>query len=224
MSNSGRYLVKICGNVYPDTSRMVASCRPDFMGWIFAPSPRRISVQSAATQIRMVRMTNPYIMHVIVAAGYAPDKIIQALRRMSSRNAYPDAVQVVGSSAYIARLEFLLRQESDIPVIPVIRPKSELDDSHFLAVRSGHHPFFIVDAHDDGMYGGTGKVVNTDFFSEDISKPYLLAGGLTPENVRERLNYTNATGADVSSGVETKGKPGEKDPEKVLKFINEIRK
>jgi phosphoribosylanthranilate isomerase len=54
------------------------------------------------------------------------------------------------------------------------------------------------------------------------SAPWLLAGGLTPENVAHAIAQTGAPGVDVSSGVETA--PGEKSPDLIKKFAEEIRK
>ena len=54
------------------------------------------------------------------------------------------------------------------------------------------------------------------------AKPWLLAGGLRPDNVAEALRVTGAPGADVSSGVETA--PGQKSPELIKNFIAAVRK
>lgn len=217
------YLVKICGNVYPDESRKVAAFRPDFMGWIFAPSARRVSVLSAATQIRMVRRTTPSIMHVIVVARYSPDQLVKAVRKMADWNAEPDAIQVVENAAYIARLESLLRKDmSDIPIIPVLRPTEPLTDENFISRRAGEHPFFVVDAYDPEKSGGTGRAVEAEFLKNTNYAPYLLAGGLNPENVKQKLESVNSIGADVSSGVET-GEPGRKDEKKLEQFIANVR-
>lgn len=79
---------------------------------------------------------------------------------------------------------------------------------------------FLVDSYSAKSPGGTGKTVNWDRAAEfiaDRSTPVILAGGLTPDNVRESILRTRPWGVDVSSGVEAK--PGEKDPKKVEEFI-----
>jgi len=66
--------------------------------------------------------------------------------------------------------------------------------------------------------GGNGLAFDWRLLAgRQILKPWLLAGGLTPENVNEAIRLTRAQGVDVSSGVESA--PGVKDPEKIRRFI-----
>lgn len=73
---------------------------------------------------------------------------------------------------------------------------------------------FLLDAYHPQVLGGTGKTLNwQDLQQFKSSKPWLLAGGLTPDNILEALNQLQPDGIDLSSGVERS--PGDKDLDKV---------
>ena len=81
---------------------------------------------------------------------------------------------------------------------------------------------FVLDAFSDSAYGGTGKTADWNLAKEAAqSFSFLLAGGLTPDNVREAIQKVQPYGVDVSSGVE--GSPGKKDPAKVQAFIQAVK-
>lgn len=81
---------------------------------------------------------------------------------------------------------------------------------------------FILDANQPGRYGGTGQCADWDKAKELASRHCcMLAGGLTPDNVREAINRVRPAGVDVSGGVERA--PGRKDREKVRQFILSAR-
>jgi len=83
---------------------------------------------------------------------------------------------------------------------------------------------FLIDAHTDDKFGGTGKLANWDGFyswqNEYKTKKWVLAGGLSPENIKNALKVTQTNLIDVNSGVETK--PGIKDPQKLKLLFQEI--
>ncbi len=82
---------------------------------------------------------------------------------------------------------------------------------------------FLVDAEAKGAYGGTGIALDWKMLAGlDLGRPWILAGGLTPENVLAAIRAAGPNGVDVASGVESS--PGRKDPEKVRRFITMARK
>jgi len=77
---------------------------------------------------------------------------------------------------------------------------------------------FVLDAFSEAAYGGTGKTADWTLAKEAAqSFSFLLAGGLTPDNVQEAIQKVQPYGVDVSSGVEAR--PGKKDPAKIQAFI-----
>lgn len=121
------------------------------------------------------------------------------------------------------------RPEGDFPVCDVfqlhgIASESEIldlsPDRTWIAVAPERISDFrnrtvIVDTSE-----GTGQLANWDLLA-GLDRPFVLAGGLSPENVADAIRRLNPSGVDVCSGVESS--PGRKDPEKVTQFIGRAR-
>ena len=98
----------------------------------------------------------------------------------------------------------------------------EPEDVQRLEHRSGTP--VLVDACVAGKTGGTGTTFNWQWVVDIAKRKHIvLAGGLTPTNVRDAIELVNPWGVDVASGVEYAGKPGMKDPELVARFIQRAR-
>jgi phosphoribosylanthranilate isomerase len=76
--------------------------------------------------------------------------------------------------------------------------------------------FFVVESHQPG----SGKMIDPQTFSTPTQKPWFLAGGLNPQNVKEMIQRYRPDGVDVSSGVEREHK---KNHALILKFISEVK-
>ncbi len=218
-------LIKICGNRNPEDSRRVAALEPDFMGWIFSPkSPRRVHPGDAARTIAEIVKTHPRILHVGVFAGNSFSEIARIVRHGPGL----DLLQIVEGSGFVRRVAGLIRQASLplrtgrtaklFPIVPAVRISGETNDQDFSSYPPV--PFFVLDAFDPDRPGGTGKRIRSDWI-RNISRPYLLAGGLNPDNVVDALGETNPVGVDVSSGLEIS--PGRKDQRKVELFFERVR-
>ncbi len=80
----------------------------------------------------------------------------------------------------------------------------------------------LLDAYHPQMLGGTGTTLDWSSLQQfHPSCPWLLAGGLTPDNVLDALNQLQPGGIDLSSGVERK--PGDKDLDKVAQLFEQLR-
>jgi len=103
-----------------------------------------------------------------------------------------------------------------------VRVAGPIDDGELN--RYGRPPFFNLDAYVPGQPGGTGQRLPGEYVA-GVRRPFLLAGGLGPDNVREALAAVPAAlGADASSRLEIAGRPGRKDLAKVRDFIAAVRK
>ena len=79
----------------------------------------------------------------------------------------------------------------------------------------------LYDAPASTKYGGTGRTFDWSLIPRHINRPWILAGGLNSENIREAIKQTGALNLDVSSGVESA--PGIKDPLKIKSFLTGVR-
>ncbi|MDX1496743.1 MAG: N-(5'-phosphoribosyl)anthranilate isomerase, partial [Salinisphaeraceae bacterium] len=80
---------------------------------------------------------------------------------------------------------------------------------------------FLLDSHQAGQAGGSGKTFDWGLIPKDIHQPLILAGGLNPNNVRQAIQTVRPYAVDVSSGVESA--PGIKDAEKLQQFTDQVR-
>lgn len=104
----------------------------------------------------------------------------------------------------------------------VIKAQSVRLASDVVAVQAFHTDFHLLDAHREGLRGGTGETFEWSMLSRRRSDvPLILAGGLTPENVAEAIEAVHPWGVDVASGVESA--PGVKDHEKMKAFAEAVR-
>ena len=221
------FLVKTCGNLHREESLAVSSFQPDFMGWIFShKSPRTVQPESAALQIAEIRQKYPDILHCAVFAGNTAEEIMDILMNF---NVF-DIFQIAENESFIQKLHNkIIPYESDFssgffagrkkPVLcPAVRVSCRITDGDLDAF--GPSPLFVLDSYVAGRPGGTGKTLNRDFI-RDITRTYLLAGGLNPDNVKDALLSVRAAGADVSSGIEDS--PGIKNRKKLKSFIDTVR-
>ena len=92
------------------------------------------------------------------------------------------------------------------------------------APRDERLPSLLVDAYHPALYGGTGESASADVAKAVMARVprLMLAGGLAPENVGERVRALRPWGVDVASGVES-GTPGVKDLARVRAFVAAVR-
>lgn len=208
-------IIKICGNRFADDSFFIASLKPDVMGWIFSPfSPRRIPVEEASRLIRRIHRENPEIIHAGVFAGNTVKEIIQIVRFIPGM----DLVQIADGPGFLQHLS--LQWEPAFPtILPALRVREPL--SKIEHIKYGAAGLFVLDSFVPGKPGGTGKTFDLNFIN-DFSRPFLIAGGLNEKNVVQVLSESNASGVDVSSGIED-GMPGKKSAIRAKQFVESVR-
>ncbi len=203
-----KHFVKICGLTSEGEVDAVAALQPDAIGFVFWPGSKRfVHAEDVAVWTRDLPAT---IRKVGVFSDAEADDI---LRTMELANL--DIAQLHGTEQPADFLNF------PHPLWRAVR---------LMANRQEGPPdrwsvdAFLVDSYDARAPGGTGVLTDWNaarYFVEHSVKPVILAGGLTPENVRDALASVKPWGVDVSSGVETE--PGRKDIEKVKRFIEQCR-
>ncbi|MFN8532172.1 MAG: phosphoribosylanthranilate isomerase [Dehalococcoidia bacterium] len=195
--------VKICGLRDELALETAIEAGADFVGFVFAPSKRRIAPEEAAMLVRRLGVAGPKAVGVFVDEDPAIVRVIADVAGL-------DLVQLCGSE----RPE----EEWGRPVIRVIRPVRR-------AQWAAWAPWIARGArlHIDtpGSAGGTGVVGDWTVASRVARRvPILLAGGLNPENVARAIAAVQPWGVDVSGGVE---RDGQKDPAAIRSFIQAAR-
>ena len=199
--------VKICGIANAADALAVAALRPDAMGFVFWSGSRRaVQAEDVGTWLRDVPAE---IKRVGVFVDAAPADVLRIME-----HAGLDAAQLHGHEASEAFAGFSKSIWRAVALRDGVAPD----------LRGWSVDAYLVDTYSPQAPGGTGQVGDWPaaraFVSQSV-KPVLLAGGLTPENVRDALRVVGPWGADVSSGVEAE--PGRKDLDKVRRFIEQCR-
>jgi phosphoribosylanthranilate isomerase len=209
--------IKICGIKEEEHARVLAEAGIDFIGLVFASSPRQVTRAQARKIAAAVKKfkNGPETVGVFVNTP-------AATIRQTAETCGLDWVQLNGDEPWA------LCRELDLPVIKVIRVSrthkaeqicSDLEYGDKLLAKRKH--IFLLDANARDKYGGTGTKFDWKLAVPIARRlPVIIAGGLTPDNVKEAVKLIKPWGVDVSSGVETKGA---KDMRKIMNFINSVR-
>lgn len=198
-------VLKICGMRCVEDVRMCAGAGADALGFVFADGPRRLELDEAA---HLTAATPAAIRRVGVFANQPRALVEAALKRCDL-----DVLQFAGDEAP----EFC--GSFGLPTLITARESAPALDMIQRARAIG----VIADARVDGCFGGSGKRVDPHVartICEGTLAPFILAGGLTPENVCEAILMIGPDGVDVSSGVE---RNGSKDAGLVAAFARSVR-
>jgi phosphoribosylanthranilate isomerase len=209
--------IKICGIKEEAHALAVAEAGVDFMGLVFASSPRQVTVAQAKKLVNAAKKAKNPPQIVGVFANTHAENI-----RKKAEACGLDWIQLSGDEPWS------LCRDLKIPIIKVIRVSrnnkpeqvcADLDYGSRILGDCKH--IFMLDSNARDKYGGTGRT-----FDWNLARPVaarfqvIVAGGLTPKNVTEAIKVISPWGVDVSSGVETRGV---KDLDKITKFIENVR-
>ena len=201
-----RTRVKFCGMTRPQDADAAVQLGADAIGLILAPgSPRFIDVAQAA-MIR--RRLPPFVQAVALFRDAAADAVRRALDQLQ-----PDLLQFHGDESPEYCRSF---GRPYLRAVPMKHGANLADWEQ----RFPDATALLLDAHGAGEQGGQGRTF--DWNGIRATRPFVLAGGLTPGNVGEAVHATRPYAVDVSSGVEQA--PGVKDVAKMRRFIEEVRK
>ena len=204
--------VKICGLKEAKAVTAAVAAGADFIGLVFyPPSPRHVSVEQAATLARLARRLGAGATQVVALVVDTDDDMLRAI----AEQVRPDLVQAHGTET--PERMHAIAELAGCDVIRAFRLKGP-QDLRQVADFAGIIAFPLFDAWHPGaeLPGGMGRRFDWRWL-RDYAGPFMLAGGLTPENVAHAIAATGAPMVDVSSGVERAR--GVKDPEKIARFI-----
>ncbi|MGD1119049.1 MAG: phosphoribosylanthranilate isomerase [Dehalococcoidales bacterium] len=209
--------IKICGIRTEEHALAAAQAGADFIGLVFASSPRQVTPALAEKIVAALKKSGAGVKTVGVFVNMpAPTvrKIANACRL--------DWVQVSGEEPWEYCLELY---HPVIKATKVSHRQSAEPVNQALAkgnkILAGRQHLFLLDTGDPEKRGGTGKTFDWNAAGTIAEKyPVIIAGGLKPENVGTAIKLIKPWGVDVSSGVETNGA---KDMKKITEFINAVR-
>lgn len=202
--------VKICGMNRAEDVVLAVRLGVHALGFIFAPSPRQVSPEAVR---EIVRGLPPLVQTVGVFVNEDPARIREIVSFCGL-----DLVQLHGDEspadceALMPRTvkAFRLKDEASLAAIEPYRGK----------VRAA-----LFDAYSEEKRGGTGKTLDWDLAArgKELEIPIILAGGLTPGNVRKAVSTVRPFAVDVNSGVEER--PGRKSPalmERLMEIVSNL--
>lgn len=198
---------KICGITRAQDARAAAVSGADAVGLVFyAKSKRAVGIAQAQ---EIVAALPPFVSVAALFVNETAGAIRETLRQVPV-----DLIQFHGDES-----EEFCRQ-FDRPYLKAVRVQNAQDvqtaSEKFPGARA-----ILFDAYHPGEYGGTGLRFDWTLLQNYRDKPWILAGGLTPENVAEAVKTSGAAAVDVSGGVEVCG--GVKDHRKMAAFVAAVR-
>lgn len=195
--------VKICGITRHQDLHAACGAGADALGFVFyEKSPRNVSVEAAAA---LLRAMPPFVQSVGLFVNAGPAFIESVLKSVPL-----DLLQFHGDETPAECARF------GRPYIKAVRVKQDTDllkcAADFDTARG-----LLLDAFVPGVPGGTGERFDWSLIPENLPRPVILSGGLTPDNIAEAVRSVKPWAVDVSSGVEAS--KGIKDAQKTAQFI-----
>ena len=208
--------IKICGLSREEDIEYANEARPDYIGFVFAESRRKVTPAQAAKLRR-------HLAEGIVAVGVFVDASIDDIASLC-RNGIISLAQLHGTEddTYIERLKEI---DSSVPVIKVIKSK-ELEQIATTKANKAIAPntdYYLIDSG-----AGSGKTFDWDLLRagtpcaswlKSSGKQWFLAGGITPNNIEQAMEL-NPFAIDVSGGAESNGL---KDRNKIVQLTAMVR-
>ena len=207
--------VKMCGISKVETIPAIVDAKPDYMGLVFAPSKRQVTVEQAKILIEELhkQCINHYDIKVVKTVGVFVNETLDNLVRIAD-TANLDAVQLHGDEdeTFIQSL----KERTNVEVWKAVQIRSAADVEKWI---DSSADMLLFDAYHKDERGGTGEVF--DWSSLDaFERPFMLAGGIDCTNVARAIRTVRPYGIDISSGIETNGV---KDDEKITAFTKIVK-
>lgn len=214
--------IKMCGISKVETIPAVVEAKPDYMGLVFAPSKRQVTVDQAKTLVEELhkqytkrynngaeQSNNDEIKTVGIFVNETLDNLVTIATEVNL-----DAVQLHGDEdeAFIQSL----KERTNVEVWKAVQVRSAADAEAWI---DSSADMLLFDAYHKDERGGMGEVFDWSCLDE-FERPFMLAGGIDSTNVARAIRTVRPYGIDISSGIETEGA---KDDEKIKAFTNIVR-
>lgn len=218
--------IKMCGISKVETIPAVVEAQPDYMGLVFAPSKRQVTVDQAKTLVEELhkQYTNRYnrnaeqysndvVQEFIKTVGIFVNETLDNLVTIATE-VNLDAVQLHGDEdeAFIQTL----KERTNVEVWKAVQIRSAADAEAWI---DSSADMLLFDAYHKDERGGMGEVFDWSCLDE-FERPFMLAGGIDSTNVARAIRTVRPYGIDISSGIETEGV---KNDEKIKAFTNIVR-
>ena len=233
--------IKMCGISKVDTIPAIVDAKPDYMGLVFAPSKRQVTVEQANTLVDELHKQyektygeatapmntdtaqdsqdsqefvqgNPSF-EKIKTVGVFVNETIENLLKIAEKVKL-DVIQLHGDEdeTFIQSL----KECTNVEVWKAVQVRSAADAEKWI---DSSADMLLFDAYHKDERGGTGEVFDWSSLDE-FERPFMLAGGMDSTNVARAIRTVRPYGIDISSGIETEGV---KDDEKIKAFTNIVR-
>lgn len=196
----------MCGITRPQDGLAAAAAGADAIGMVFyGKSPRNVTLDQATA---IARALPPFVSSVALFVNPQAAEVEAVLRQVR-----PDVLQFHGEETP----EFC--RSFGVPYLKAARVRPDSNLLQF-AVYFADAQGFLLDAWSEAGHGGTGERFDWNLIPANLPKPLILAGGLTPENVRLAIATVHPWAVDVSSGIEQS--KGIKDAARIAAFMKEV--
>ena len=207
--------IKMCGISKVETIPAIIDAKPDYMGLVFAPSKRQVTVEQAKTLVEELhkQYTVRYNSETIKTVGVFVNETVENLLKIAEEVKL-DVIQLHGDEdeSFIQ----ILKEQSNVEVWKAVQVRSAADAEKWI---DSSADMLLFDAYHKDERGGTGEVFDWSSLDE-FERPFMLAGGIDSTNVARAIRTVRPYGIDISSGIETEGV---KDNEKMKAFTNIVR-
>ena len=207
--------VKMCGISKVETIPAIVDAKPDYMGLVFAPSKRQVTVEQAKILVEELHKQYAvrYNSETIKTVGVFVNETVENLLKIAEEVKL-DVIQLHGDEdeSFIQ----ILKEQSNVEVWKAVQVRSAADAEKWI---DSSADMLLFDAYHKDERGGTGEVFDWSSLDE-FERPFMLAGGIDSTNVARAIRTVRPYGIDISSGIETEGV---KDDEKMKAFTNIVR-
>ena len=207
--------VKMCGISKVETIPAIVDAKPDYMGLVFAPSKRQVTVEQAKILVEELHKQYAvrYNSETIKIVGVFVNETIENLLKIAEEVKL-DVIQLHGDEdeSFIQ----ILKEQSNVEVWKAVQVRSAADAEKWI---DSSADMLLFDAYHKDERGGTGEVFDWSSLDE-FERPFMLAGGIDSTNVARAIRTVRPYGIDISSGIETNSV---KDNEKMKAFTNIVR-